>query len=101
MTASYKREGRAGGCGAGGWAIRLEAFLLSMFSRRMQALCQGFFVPKWVGVAYPRCGRSFRPIAFCLAEIEPFYWLLELLQYCDSLRDVKPCSTERGTLGYD
>ena len=35
MTASYKREGRAGGCGAVGWAIRLEAFLLSMFFRRI------------------------------------------------------------------
>ena len=31
MTASYKRDGRAGECGAGGWAIRLEAFLLSVY----------------------------------------------------------------------
>ena len=31
MTASYKREGRAGGCGAGEWVFRLVAFLLSFF----------------------------------------------------------------------
>ena len=37
-------------------------------------------LPKVVGslsrngwsMAYPRCGRSFRPAALCLAEIEPF-----------------------------
>ena len=34
----------------------------------------GFFVPKWVWLAYPRCGRGFRAVALCLAKIEPFYW---------------------------
>ena len=33
-----------------------------------------FFVPKWVWLAYPRCGRGFRAVALCLAKLEPFYW---------------------------
>ena len=38
------KTGRVGGWGAGGWAIRLVAALLSMFFSRMQALSQGLWV---------------------------------------------------------
>ena len=33
----------------------------------------GFFVHANVGRA-TKCRSSFRPVALCLAEIEPFYW---------------------------
>ena len=65
------------GWGAGGWEIRLVAALLSMFFRWVQAPTQGLWVlcaENGCGLAFPRCEKSFRPIALCLAEIEPFYW---------------------------
>ena len=40
--------------------------------RFVSSLCRS----RW-SVAYPRYGRSFSPIAFCLAEIELFYWHLD------------------------
>ena len=52
------------------------AVLLSVFSGEYRLLAKdcGFFVQNGCGLAYPRCGKTFRPVALCLAEIEPFDW---------------------------
>ena len=57
-----------------GWVGNSGSEWLSCCPSFTRLLAEGcsFFVPKWV---WPRCGRSFRPVALCLAEIEPFYWL--------------------------
>ena len=76
--------------GGGGREIRLVAVLLSVFFSQMQAPSQGLWVlcakmgskPRVVGslcqngcgLAHPRRGRGFRPVALCLAKLEPFYW---------------------------
>ena len=43
------------------------------------------------GLAYPRCGRSFRPVPLCLAKVEPVYCPS---QYCDRVHEVKPYSAK-------
>ena len=32
------------------------------------------YIRNGCGLVYPKCGRSFRLRALCLAKIEPFYW---------------------------
>ena len=55
-------------------AIRYEAALFSVFVMRMQVLCQWLWVLRVNVGRATKCRSSFRPVALCLAEIEPFYW---------------------------
>ena len=65
----------------GGWVGNSGSgsLALHVFSAecRLLALGCGFFVPNGCVLAYPRCGRNFRPLALCLATIEQFYWPLD------------------------
>ena len=41
----------------------------------------GSLYRNWWGVVYPRYGRSFRPVALCMAELEPFYFPSDSSRY--------------------
>ena len=58
--------------GNSGWgclAVRVFQENAGSLPKAMGSLCRN-----GCGLAYLRCGRSFRPVALCLAKIEPFYW---------------------------
>ena len=58
--------------GNSGWgclAVRVFQENAGSLPRAKGSLCRN-----GCGLAYLRCGRSFRTVALCLAKIEPFYW---------------------------
>ena len=90
--------------GAGGWVIWLVAALLSMFSpRQMQALRQELWILcAKLGVAWHIPGvEKFQTRTSLFSRDRAVLLPFRLLPYCDRVREVKPCSTERVTLGYD
>ena len=56
------------------WEIQLVAALLFVFLGKCRLQAKGSLCRNGCGLAYPRCEKSFSPVALCLAEIEPFYW---------------------------
>ena len=58
-----------GGLGSGCLAVSVFQENTGSLPRVVVSLCH-----YWCGLVYRRCRRGSRPVAFCLAEIELFYW---------------------------
>ena len=85
-----RQVGGGGGGGGGGSAGNSASDCLAVH------VCQVN-----VGVAYPRYGRSFIPIHVHVhvarSRDRTILLAFRLLQYCDRVHEVKPCSAERAS----